>query len=117
MAERKKLELQLNQPTRIELLFDEPVVGESKFGVYYLYAVRNGDGATEYSFFTPDEVDQKLMEYVYFGELSVVSVLTKWYSGKSLQSFMHGIQAEYGLIILKNKLSRHTIRYRLLKNG
>jgi len=42
------------------LLFDEPVVGESKFGAYYLYAVRNGDGATEYSFFAPDEVHEKL---------------------------------------------------------
>ena len=50
----------MNQPTRIELLFDEPVVGESKFGQYYLYAVRNGDGATEYSLFAPDEVHDKL---------------------------------------------------------
>ena len=58
--ERKKLELELNKPTRIEMLFDNPKVGESQYGMYYLYAVRNGDGATEYSFFAPEEVHSKL---------------------------------------------------------
>ena len=54
--QRKKLELQLNQPVQIELMFDTPVIGQSQYGEYYLYAVKNGDGATEYSFFAPDEV-------------------------------------------------------------
>ena len=58
--ERKKLELELNKPTNIEMLFDQPKVGESQYGMYYLYAVRNGDGATEYSFFAPEEVHSKL---------------------------------------------------------
>ena len=58
--ERKKLELELNKPTSIEMLFDQPKVGESQYGMYYLYAVRNGDGATEYSFFAPEEVHSKL---------------------------------------------------------
>jgi len=58
--ERKKLELELNKPTHIEMLFDSPKVGESKYGMYYLYAVRNGDGQTEYSFFATDEVHEKL---------------------------------------------------------
>lgn len=60
--ERKKLELQLNQPTRIELLYDKPTVGTSQYGEYHLYTVRNGDGASEYSFFAPDEVHQKLKD-------------------------------------------------------
>jgi hypothetical protein len=42
------------------MLFDSPKVGESQYGMYYLYAVRNGDGATEYSFFATDEVHEKL---------------------------------------------------------
>jgi len=42
------------------MLFDNPKVGESHYGMYYLYAVRNGDGATEYSFFAPEEVHSKL---------------------------------------------------------
>jgi len=60
--ERKKLELELNKPTNIEMLFDQPKIGESQYGPYYLYAVRNGDGATEYSFFAPEEVHLKLSE-------------------------------------------------------
>ncbi len=57
--ERKKLELELNKPTHIEMLFDNPKIGESQYGAYYLYAVRNGDG-NEYSFFAPEEVHEKL---------------------------------------------------------
>lgn len=60
--ERKKLELELNKPTNIEMLFDQPKIGESQYGMYYLYAVRNGDGTTEYSFFAPEEVHLKLSE-------------------------------------------------------
>jgi hypothetical protein len=62
--ERKKLELELNKPTNIEMLFDNPKIGESQYGMYYLYAVRNGDGATEYSFFAPEEVHLKLSSLV-----------------------------------------------------
>ncbi len=52
----------MNQPTKIELLFDKPTTGTSQFGEYYLYAVRNGDGSSEYSFFAPPEVHEKLKE-------------------------------------------------------
>ena len=42
--ERKKLELQqINSPVNLQLLFDEPLVGENKFGKYYMYAVKNGE--------------------------------------------------------------------------
>jgi len=61
--QRKKLDLQLNQPVQIELMFDSPVIGQSQYGEYYLYAVKNGDGATEYSFFAPDEVHAVLREH------------------------------------------------------
>lgn len=61
--QRKKLELQLNQPVQIELMFDNPMVGQSQYGEYYLYAVKNGDGATEYSYFAPDEVHSILKEH------------------------------------------------------
>ena len=57
--ERKKLELELNKPKHIEMLFDSPKIGESQYGTYYLYAVRNGDG-DEYSFFATDDVHEKL---------------------------------------------------------
>ena len=44
------------------MLYDDCVVGESKYGAYFLYAVRNGDGRTEYSFFAPEEVHSKLKD-------------------------------------------------------
>ena len=59
MAERKKLELELNKTLNLELLFDEPMVGQSRYGEYYLYAVRNGS-EQEYSFFAPAEVNEQI---------------------------------------------------------
>jgi len=40
------------------LLFDEPLIGESKFGEYFMYAVKNGE--QEYSFFAPLSVHEQL---------------------------------------------------------
>ena len=59
MPERKKMELELNKSQTLELLFDEPMVGQSKYGEYYLYAVKNGSN-TEYSFFAPAEVNEQI---------------------------------------------------------
>jgi len=44
------------------LLFDKPTTGTSQYGEYYLYAVRNGDGTTEYSYFAPHEVHERLKD-------------------------------------------------------
>jgi len=43
----------------LELLYDEPMVGQSRFGEYYLYAVKNGTDQ-EYSFFAPAEVNEQI---------------------------------------------------------
>jgi hypothetical protein len=43
----------------LELLFDEPMVGQSRYGEYYLYAVKNGTDQ-EYSFFAPTEVNDQI---------------------------------------------------------
>ena len=43
------------------MLFDQPIIGESQYGKYFLYAVKNGDG-NEYSLFAPEEVHAKLKE-------------------------------------------------------
>jgi len=61
MTERRKLELQLNQPTEIELLYDDPVVGKSQYGDYFLYAVKTKE--SEFAFFAPEEIHQELQEY------------------------------------------------------
>ncbi len=60
MPEKKpKLELELNKPVKIEILQDQPLIGTSRFGEYYLYNVRNGNGQ-EYSFFPDKEILEKL---------------------------------------------------------
>jgi hypothetical protein len=59
MAERKKLDLKLNQPATLELLFEEPVVGQSTYGDYYLYAVKQGNNE-EYNFFAPEELHDQM---------------------------------------------------------
>lgn len=54
--------MELNRPTSIELLYDTPKIGNSQYGEYYLYAVRNGDGTTEYSMFANIDVHEKLKD-------------------------------------------------------
>lgn len=62
MPEKKpKLELELNKPVKIELLQDNCLQGTSRFGDYYLYNVRNGNGQ-ESSFFPDKEVHEKLKD-------------------------------------------------------
>ena len=61
MPERKKLELELNKPCKLELLQDQCLIGTSRFGEYYLYNVRNGTGE-ELSYFADKEVHEKLKE-------------------------------------------------------
>ena len=58
--ERKKLELQINSPINLQLLFDDPLVGENSFGKYYCYALGNGEN--EYSFFAPLSVHEQLKD-------------------------------------------------------
>ncbi len=41
---RPKVELQLNQPVRLKLLRNEPLIGENGHGKYYMYAVTNEAG-------------------------------------------------------------------------
>lgn len=59
--ERKKLELDLNKPVKIELLQDQCLIGTSRYGEYYLYNIRNG-GNDELSYFADKEVHEKLKD-------------------------------------------------------
>lgn len=58
MTQRTKLELKLNQPVEIELLYDEPVTGVNSWGPYSMYAVRSE--MSEYSFFAAEPVHAEL---------------------------------------------------------
>lgn len=92
MADRKKLELELNKPTALELLFDEPMVGQSKYGDYFLYAVKNGTDE-EYSFFAPEEVH---------GEMSKLKKGDKVQITKTAEQNGKKIVTKYDIKVLSN---------------
>ena len=69
MTERRKLELPLNQPTEIELLYDEPVVGKSQYGDYFLYAIKSEN--SEYAFFASPEIHEQL-QYKRKGAVAII---------------------------------------------
>ncbi len=58
--ERKKLELKPNEKINCELLFDNPIEGESQYGKYFMYGVKNG--SEEYNFFAPLKVHEALKD-------------------------------------------------------
>lgn len=72
MVQRQKLELQVNRPVEVELLYDEPILGENQYGPYALYAVRSGE--SEFAFFPPKEVDESLRE-LKAGDKAVITKL------------------------------------------
>src|SRR5664279_5832243 len=55
------MDLKLNMPVTIELLFEEPVVGQSTYGDYYLYAIKQGNNE-EYNFFAPEELHSRMKD-------------------------------------------------------
>lgn len=52
-TQRQKLDLELNTPVTLQLLFDQPLLGENRYGPYYLYAFGDDNG-NEFSFFAPN---------------------------------------------------------------
>ena len=58
MSQRPKLELALNKKTELTLLFDEPIIGQNRYGDYYLYCVKTN--GTEYSWFPTEEVHRRI---------------------------------------------------------
>ena len=75
--ERPKMELEVNKPTKIKLLFNDCVEGSSKFGKYFLYAVQNGDGSSEYSLFAPDPLHEQLKKFNKGDELLVTKLASQ----------------------------------------
>lgn len=58
--ERKKLELEVNKPVNLVLLFDSPIQGESQYGKYFMYGIKNNN--EEFNFFAPLKVHEALKE-------------------------------------------------------
>lgn len=58
MTQRSKLELELNKPTEIELLYDECISSNGQNGNYYLYAVKSQ--GKEWVYFPTDQVHDQI---------------------------------------------------------
>lgn len=78
--ERKKLELEINSPTSLVLLFDSPIEGESRYGKYHMYGVKNGK--EEYNFFAPAQVHDAIKHLQKGSELVITKVAQQ--KGKKL---------------------------------
>ncbi|KUG25929.1 hypothetical protein ASZ90_004234 [hydrocarbon metagenome] len=84
MVQRTKLELEVNKPVEIELLYDEPISGESQYGNYNLYAVRIDEA--EYAFFPPKEVHESL-KHLKAGDKAVVTKLAAQRGSKIVSAY------------------------------
>ena len=77
-------------------MFDEPMIGQSRYGEYYLYAVKNGTD-TEYSFFAPDDVHDKL-KALHKGERFEITKVAEQKGNKvitrhDVKMAVHGVQS------------------------
>jgi len=61
MSEREKLNLEINKPIEVTLLYDEPIISTNQYGEYIMYCLKNNE--KEYVFFAPAEVHQELKNY------------------------------------------------------
>lgn len=84
MVTRTKLDLDINQPIEIELLYDEPVTGKNQYGDYFLYAVKTKDG--EYSFFPPESVHEQLKD-LRRGDKAIITKLASQRGNKLITKY------------------------------
>lgn len=108
-AQRTKLELPLNQPVTLQLLFDNPLTGENRYGPYYLYAFADPSTGEEFSFFAPTPEVHSALSHLNAGD-NVTLLKTARQSGKKvvteysvtpanggpLKSFLHDTQPVNG---------------------
>lgn len=69
--QRPKLELQINLPMQLELIYDTPITGENKYGAYYCYSFRDSKGE-EFSFFAPEKIHNVLRDQVKGAKIKLV---------------------------------------------
>lgn len=84
MTQRAKLDLPINKPVEIELLYDEPVAGSSQYGKYHMYAVRSE--GLEYSFFASEEVYDELKS-LHKGDKAIITKLASQRGNKQITTY------------------------------
>ncbi len=85
MVTRQKLELEINTPVQIELLYNEPVIGQSTYGNYYLFAIRC-DGK-EFSYFAPEAVYEELKN-LKAGDTAIITKLAAQRGNKLVTKYV-----------------------------
>jgi len=127
MPERKKLELELNKPCKIELMSDQCLKGTSRYGDYYLYNVRNGTGE-ELSYFADKEVHEKLKILKRGDKVELckkaeqkrkakLSLVMKWRSWKTVQQSLRTIKTLSPIITSTLCLLLTRMLFRFRKNS
>ncbi|MDX9759087.1 MAG: hypothetical protein RBU27_08005 [Bacteroidota bacterium] len=101
-TQRTKLELPVNQPITLQLLFDNPLTGQNRYGDYFLYAFVDPSTGEEYSFFAPSpDVHEQLSHFNAGDNVTLLKsakqngrkILTEYSvtpaNGGPLKSFLH----------------------------
>lgn len=84
MPTRQKLELQINLPTEITLLYSDPIVGKSQYGDYSMYVVAVGE--EEFAFFAPVELHDQLKD-LKKGSKAIITKLAAQRGNKVVTSY------------------------------
>lgn len=84
MTQRSKLELELNKPTEIELLYDECISGCGQNGEYFLYAVKSE--GKEWAYFPSEQVHNQIRN-LRRGEKAIITKLSSQRGNKVVTTF------------------------------
>jgi hypothetical protein len=87
-TQRGKLELELNQPRTLVLLFDNPLTGENRYGPYYLYAFADPVTGEELSFFAPSEEVHDMLSHYNAGDRVEITKHARQSGKKVLTEFV-----------------------------
>ncbi len=85
MVTRQKLELEINKPVQVQLLYDECVSGQNQFGPYFLYAIKSNN--QEYSYFANETVHEQLKN-LKAGDVATITKLAAQRGNKLITKYV-----------------------------
>lgn len=105
MVTRQKLELQINKPEMVTLIYNEPVSGSNTFGRYNLYAVRCE--GQEYSFFAPETVHEELKN-LKAGDSAIITKLAAQRGNKLITKYVVEHSKNESIPVTQHQVSNHS---------